>query len=60
MAYKVPHTKLVLVDSDLCPYLTALLVAVLYRVGDMILVPKKVNVIAFTEKEFENLLENEE
>lgn len=39
MMYKVPLTKLVLMDLDLHPYLTVLLDAALYKVGDAIKVP---------------------
>lgn len=60
MAHKVPLTKLVLIDSDLHPYLAALLVAALYEARDAIIVPSKRNVILFTKKRFENFLANEE
>lgn len=60
MAHKILLTKLVLIDSDLKPYLAALLVVVLYKVYDMICIPKKGNMIKLIEKEFENFLGNEE
>lgn len=34
MVCKMPLIKLVLMDSDLCPYLAEFLVIVLYKVGD--------------------------
>lgn len=36
MVYKMPLTKLVSMNLDLYPYLVALLIAVLYKVGDKI------------------------
>lgn len=59
IAHKVPLTNLVLVDSNLCPYLAVLLVAVRYKVGNGIQVPKKRNMIMLTE-DFEKFLANEE
>lgn len=41
---------LVFMDYNLIPYLTVLLVVVLYKVGDLIRIPKKRNVIDLTEK----------
>lgn len=50
MVHKVPLTKVVLMDSDLHLYLAALLVAVLYKAGNAICIPKKGNIIALTKK----------
>lgn len=41
----MPSIRLVLIDSDLNPYLAVLLVADLYKAGDMIRVPSKGNVV---------------
>lgn len=58
IACKVPLSKLVLMNSDLHPYFSVLLVADLCKVGDAIRVLKKGNVIELTEVEFESFLEN--
>ena len=39
LARRVPLTKLVELDGDVCPYLTALMVAALARVGETLVVP---------------------
>lgn len=59
IARNVLLTKLVLIDSDLRPYLATQLVAALYKAGDMIRVSKKGDVTELIEKEHENFLENE-
>lgn len=43
-------------DSNLRSYLAILIVVVLYKLGDTIWVPKKINVIDLIEKEFEHFL----
>lgn len=58
MAHKVPLTNLVLMDSNLYPYLVALLVVAIYKAGVMIRVPKKGNAITLKKKKFENFLVN--
>lgn len=55
MAHKVALTKFVPMDLDLRPYLAALLVAVLYKAGNAIWVPKEGNIIILTKEEFGNL-----
>lgn len=55
----MPLTKVVLIDSELHPYLGALLVGALYKVGDTIRVPKKGDIVKLIEKNFEKSLANE-
>lgn len=55
---KMPLTKLDLMNSDLRPYLTALLMVVLCKVEDVIHIPKKKSMIKLVKKKLENFLVN--
>ena len=39
LARRVPLTKLVTIDADVCPYLASLLVAAMHRAGDELVIP---------------------
>lgn len=58
MSCKVLLTKLVLMDSDLRPYLAVLLLAMLHKSGDVICIPMKSNIIELIKKDFNNFLAN--
>ena len=39
-AHRVPFTKLVELDGDICPYLSTLMVAILVWVGEALVMPE--------------------
>ena len=62
LARRVPLTKLVKLDSDVCPYLAArpylaaLMVATLARVGEFLVVPEGMRITTMTREAFDNML----
>ena len=56
LARRVPLTKLVELDGDIRPYLAALMVASLYRAGEILVVPRSLDIKTVANKEFESLL----
>ena len=49
-------TKLVKLDGDICPYLTALMVAALVQVGKTLVVPEGTRITTMTREAFNNML----
>ena len=56
LACRVPLTKLVELDGDVCPYLTTLMVATLARVGETLVVPEGKPITTMTREAFNNML----
>ena len=56
LARRVPLTKLVELDGDVCLYLTALMVATLAQAGETLVVPKGSQITTMTWKAFDNRL----
>ena len=56
LARRVPLTKLVELDSDVRPYLAALMVAALARVGKTLVVPEGTHISTMTREAFNNML----
>ena len=56
LAHRVPLTKLVELDGDVCPYLAALMVAALARVGETLVVPEGTRISTMTREAFDNML----
>ena len=56
LAHHVPLTKLVELDSDVHPYLAALMVAALAWVGKTLVVPEGMRISMMTREAFDNML----
>ena len=56
LAHHIPLTKLVKLDSDICPYLTALMVATLVWAGKTLVVPEGTHISTMTREAFNNML----
>ena len=56
LARRVPLTKLVELDSDLCPYLATLMVAALAWVDKTLVVPEGIHITMITREAFNNML----
>ena len=56
LARRVPMTKLVGLDGDIRPYLTALMVATLVRAGETLVVTKGTCTTTMTMEAFDNML----
>ena len=56
LARRVPLTKLVELDGDVRPYLAALMVATLARVGKTLVVPEGMRISMMTREAFNNML----
>ena len=56
LAQRVPLTKLVKLDVDICPYLTALMVAALAWVGETLVVPEGTHITTITREASDNML----
>ena len=56
LACRVPLTKLVELDGDIHPYLTALMVAALAQVGKTLVVPEGTCISMMTKEAFNNML----
>ena len=56
LARRVPLTKLVELDGDVRPYLAALMVAALARVGETLVVPEGTRISTMTREAFDNML----
>ena len=56
LARRVPLTKLVELDGDVHPYLTALMVAALVRAGETLVVPEGTRISTMTREAFKNML----
>ena len=56
LACRVPLTKLVELDGDVHPYLAALMVAALARVGETLVVPEGMRLSTMTREAFNNML----
>ena len=56
LAQRLPLTKLVKLDGDIHPYLITLIVATLVWVGEALVVPKGMRIMAMTREAFENIL----
>ena len=56
LARRVPLTKLVELDGDVRPYLTALMVAALVQVGETLVVPEGTHISTMTREAFNNML----
>ena len=50
LARRVPLTKLVQLDGDVCPYLAALMIAALNKAGDELVVPDTLRIKRLTEE----------
>ena len=59
LACRVLLTKLVELDGDIYPYLAALMVATLVRVGKTLVVPEGTPISMMTREAFNNMLLNE-
>ena len=55
-ACRVPLTKLVELDGDIHPYLTALMVAALVRAGETLVVPEGTRITTIMREAFKNML----
>ena len=55
LAHQVPLIKLVELDSNVRPYLTALMVAALVRVGKTLVVPEGMQISTMTREAFDNM-----
>ena len=56
LAHRVPLTKLVELDSDIHPYLAALMVTTLAWVGETLVVPERTCISTMTREAFNNML----
>ena len=56
LACRVPLTKLVELDGNICPYLTNLIVAALVWVGETLVVPEGIRISTMTREAFDNML----
>ena len=56
LARRIPLTKLVELDGDVHPYLAALMVAALARVGETLVVPEGTRISTMTREAFDNML----
>ena len=56
LAHQVPLTKLVELDSNVHPYLAALMVAALVRAGKTLVVPEGTRISTMTREAFNNML----
>ena len=56
LAHRVPLTKLVELDGDIHPYLTALMVATLARAGKTLVVPKGTRISTMAREAFDKML----
>ena len=56
LARRVLLTKLVELESNICPYLAALMVATLARVGETLVVPEYTHISKMTREAFDNTL----
>ena len=56
LARRVPLTKLAELDGDVRPYLAALMVAALVRVGETLVVPEGTRISTMTREAFDNML----
>ena len=56
LAHRVPLTKLVELDGDVCPYLTALMVATLVWAGETLVVPEGTRISMMMREAFNNML----
>ena len=56
LARRVPLTKLFKLDSDVHPYLAALMVAALVWVGETLVVPEGTRITTMTREAFDNML----
>ena len=56
LARRIPLTKLVELDGDFHPYLTALMVAALAWVGETLVVPEGTRISTMTREAFNNML----
>ena len=56
LAQRVPLTKLVKLDEDICPYLTMLMVDALVQAGDTLVVPASTWIITMIREAFNNML----
>ena len=56
LARRVPLTKLVELDGDVCPYLAALMVATLAWAGKTLIVPEGTRVTMMMRQAFDNML----
>ena len=53
---RAPLTKLVKLDSDVCPYLATLMVATLAQAGGTLVVPEGTRITTMTREAFDNML----
>ena len=56
LAHRVPLTKLIELDSDVRPHLSALMVATLAWVGETLVVPEGTRITTMTREAFDNIL----
>ena len=56
LAHRVPLTKLVELDGNICPYLTALMVATLTWVSKTLVVVEGTHITTITREAFDNML----
>ena len=56
LAHRVPLTKLVELDGDVCPYLVTLMVATLAWAGETLVVPEGTRISTMTREAFDNML----
>ena len=56
LARRVPLTKLVELDGNVHPYLTALMVAALVRAGETLVVPEGTHISTMTREALNNIL----
>ena len=56
LARRVPLTKLVELNGDVCPYLTSLMVAALAQVGKTLVVLEGMCITAMIQEAFDNML----
>ena len=56
LAHRVPLTKLVELDGDVRPYLTALMVATLAQAGETLVVPEGTRISTMIREAFDNML----
>lgn len=56
LARRVPLTKLVALDSDICPYLAVLMVAALHRAKNKLVVPNDLEILKLTQEQFDLML----
>ena len=56
LARRVPLTKLVELDGNVCPYLATLMVATLAQAGETLVVPEGTHISMMTREAFDNML----